>query len=202
MFLQRAQLLADQQTALARADADQAYAPVGEIQHLQRARIPDEPRDVFGDQLLGADPHVHRQRLVGKQLRMTRVFGRTDAGDLGARAVQRVGDFARHHVDLVARGQRDDDVGRSAARGFEYRWIGGIAGDGANVEAVLQVAQDFFIGVDDRDFVRFFARQVVCRRAPNLSGAKYHDLHGGGIVRKRGQVYLRGWTELRPTLPP
>ena len=34
-----AQLLADQQSALARADAHQAHAAVGEIQHLQRAGI-------------------------------------------------------------------------------------------------------------------------------------------------------------------
>jgi hypothetical protein len=94
------------------------------------------------------------------------VYSTTDARDLGAGAIQRVGDFAGHHVDLVARGQRDDNVGRCAARGFEYRWIGGIARDGADVEAVLQIAQDFFVGVDDRDFVRFFARQVVRRVRP------------------------------------
>ena len=60
--------------------------------------------------------------------------------------------------------------------------IGGVAGDGADVEAILQIAQHLFIGVDDRDFVGFFARQVVCRGAPDLAGAEYHDLHGGGIV--------------------
>jgi hypothetical protein len=49
-------------------------------------------------------------------------------------------------------------------------------------QAILQVTQHFFIGVDDCDFVRFFARQVVRRRASDLPGAEYHDLHGGGIV--------------------
>ena len=38
MFLERAQLLADQQAALARANADQPHAAVGEVEHLQRAR--------------------------------------------------------------------------------------------------------------------------------------------------------------------
>ena len=114
-----------------------------------------------------------------------RVFGGADARDLRARAIQRVRHLAGHHVDLVARGQRHHDVGGGAARGLEHGWIGGVAGDGADVEAILQIAQHLFIGVDDRDFVGFFARQVVCRRAPDLAGAEYHDLHGGGIVRCR-----------------
>ena len=111
-----------------------------------------------------------------------RVFGGADARDLRARAIQRVRHLAGHHVDFVARRQRHHDVGRRAARGFEHGWIGGVAGDRADVEPILQIAQHFFIGVDDRDLVGFFARQVVCRGAPDLAGAEYHDLHGGGIV--------------------
>ena len=35
----------------------------------------------------------------------------------------------------------------------------GVAGDRADVEAVLQIAQDVLVDVDDGDFVRFFARR-------------------------------------------
>jgi hypothetical protein len=101
------------------------------------------------------------------------------------RAIKRVRHFAGHHVDLVAGGQGHHDVGGGAARRFEHRRIGCVACDRADVEAILQIAQHLFIGVDDRDLVGFFARQVVCRRAPDLAGAEYHDLHGAGIVASR-----------------
>ena len=84
------------------------------------------------------------------------------------------------------RGERDDDVGVGAPAASSTDGIGGVAGDGADVEAVLQIAQHLFVGVDDRDFVRFFARQVISRRAPDLAGAEYHDLHGGDIVGGAG----------------
>ena len=81
------------------------------------------------------------------------------------------------------------------AGGFEHRGIGGVAGDGADVEAVLQIAQHFFVGVDDRDFVGFFAGEVVGRGAPDLAGAEDHDLHGARIVRsERGLARRSGAT--------
>ena len=59
VLAQRAQCLAHQRSARACADAHQPHAAVGEIQHLQRAGVADQPGDVFGDQLFGADPDVH-----------------------------------------------------------------------------------------------------------------------------------------------
>jgi len=80
-------------------------------------------------------------------------------------------------------GSASDTTGSGgAAGGFEHGGVGGIAGDGADVEAVLKVAQHLFIGVDHRDLIGFLAGQVVSRRPPYLPGAKDHDLHGGGIV--------------------
>ena len=125
VLAQRAQLLPDQQAALMRAHGDQAHLAVGEIDHLQRARIVNQPRDVLGHQLLGADQDVDRQRLFGEELGAAGVFGRADARDLGRRAIQRVGDFAGDDVDLVAGGERDQDVGLGDAGGFEHRRVGG-----------------------------------------------------------------------------
>ena len=61
VLAQGAQLLADQRAAADRLDPDQPHAAVGEVEHLQRARVADQPLDVLGDQLLGADVDVHRE---------------------------------------------------------------------------------------------------------------------------------------------
>ena len=58
------ELLADERAAAQRLDADQAHAAVGEVQHLQRAGILDQPHDVIGDELLGADRHVDGEGAV------------------------------------------------------------------------------------------------------------------------------------------
>ena len=47
----------------------------------------------------------------------------------------------------------------------------------ANVEPILQIAQDLLVRVDDGDVVRLFAREVICRRAADLSGAQNDDFH-------------------------
>jgi len=44
-------------------------------------------------------------------------------------------------------------------------------------DAILQVAQRLFIGVDHRDFVGRFTRQAVCGGAADLAGAEDHNLH-------------------------
>jgi hypothetical protein len=67
--------------------------------------------------------------------------------------IQRVRDLAGHHVHFVGAGERDEDVGIGDAGRLEHRRIRGVAGDGADVEAVLQVAQQVLVGIDDRDFV-------------------------------------------------
>ena len=42
----------------------------------------------------------------------------------------------------------------------------------ADIEPILQIAQDLLVGVDDGDFVRFFARQVIGRGPADLAGAR------------------------------
>ena len=39
------------------------------------------------------------------------------------------------------RGERDQDVGLGGAGGLEHRRVGGVAGHGAHVEPILQIAQ-------------------------------------------------------------
>src|SRR6056297_2266491 len=140
------------------AGGDQLGPAVGEIQHLQRARVFDQALYVVGDQLLRADQEIDRRVLAREQLGMCQVVGGADAGELGRRVEQRVGDLTGDHVGFVGIGQRDQQFGvldagadqRFRARGMpQYR---------ADVEFFLQLAQPLWVGVDDRNVV-FLARQ-------------------------------------------
>ena len=103
--------------------------------------------------------------LVREQLRVTRVVGGADARDARRILVEQgPHDLAGDHVHFVAVGQRDEDVGVLRARGFERARIRAVADQRADIDAILQVAQQFVVGVDDRDFVGFFARQVSTPR--------------------------------------
>ena len=71
---------------------------------------------------------------------------------------------------------------------LEHAGIRGVARHGADVEAVLQVAQDLVVRVDDGDFVGLLAGQVVRGRAADLAGAEDDDLHRGIVALDDFQV--------------
>ena len=97
------------------------------------------------------------------------VLGLADARDLGRGLEDRVGDLARDDVDLVRVRHRDHEVGVLGAGGEERRGMGRVAGHRADVEAVLQLAQDVVAGVDDGDVVRLLARQLLRGGAADLA---------------------------------
>jgi hypothetical protein len=99
-----------------------------------------------------------------------------NAGDLGRRAEQRPCDLAGDHVHFVAVGQRDHQVRAVAAGGFEHGRVGGVARHGADVEAVLQVAQHLVARVHDRHVVGLLAGQLLGRGRADLAGAENDDL--------------------------
>ena len=86
-------------------------------------------------------------------------------------------DFAGDDIDLIAVGERHQDVGIGDAGGFEHRRIGAITRHRADIQPILQIAQHVLVGIDHRDFIRRLAREVVGRGAPDLAGAQYQDLH-------------------------
>jgi hypothetical protein len=61
--------------------------------------------------------------------------------------------------------------------GFENARAGGVAVHRANVEPILQIPQDLLVHIDDGHVVRLFAREVIRRRAADLSGAQNDDFH-------------------------
>jgi hypothetical protein len=104
-----------------------------------------------------------------------------DARDLGRRAKQRPGDLAGNHVDFVAVRERDDHVGAGTARGLEHGRVRSVAGHRADIEPVLQVAQDLIAGIDDRHVVDLLAGKLLRGRAADLAGAEDDDFHGPGF---------------------
>ena len=73
--------------------------------------------------------------------------------------------------------ERDEDVGVLRAGGLEDARVRAVADDRADVDAILQIAQQLVVDVDDRDFVGLFAREVMRRRAADLAGAENDDFH-------------------------
>jgi hypothetical protein len=191
--LQLADRPADERAAAQRLEPDQPHLARREIDDLQRPRVADQSLDVLRDRLLGAQVHVHGEpvrrairgcdrgglgrRRVGRheQAAVTRVIAGADPRDLGPGAEQAPGDVTRHHVGLVAVGQRDDHVGITRAGRFERARTRGVALHGADVDAVLQVAQQRFVEVDDGDVVGFFPGEVVRGRATDLPGPENDD---------------------------
>ena len=139
---------------------------------------------MLGDELLRADRHVDGKRRVDfrKQFAVSRVVGGADARNArGVLVEQRAHHLTRHHVHFVAVRQCDQDVGVARTGCFEDAGIRRAAGDGANVDAVLQIAQQLIVHVDDRDFVGLFARQMMRGGASYLPGAEDDDSHGASL---------------------
>jgi hypothetical protein len=147
---------------------------------LQCARILDQPHDVIGDELLRADRHVDGERaiLVLEQLAMLGEVRRTNPRDARSVLVEQAPrDLARGHVHFVAVGQRDEDVRVACTRGFQDAGLRRAADNRADVDAVLQVAQQLVLEVHHGDFVGGLPGQVIGRRAADLAGAQNDYFH-------------------------
>ena len=185
VLAQGAQRLAHQGTALQGTNAHQTHPAVGEIQHLQGAGIADQPRDILGDQLFGADPDVDRDGILSEQLVPLGVVGGTHARDFLRSAVQRPRDMAGQHVDLVAVGQCDENVGAGDARRLQNLRTCRIAVHRSNVQPILQIAQNLLVRVDDGDVIRPLPREVVRRGAADLPSAQDDDFHSRITLHER-----------------
>ena len=164
------------------AHADQAHAAIGEIEHLQRAGILDQPHDVVGDELLGADRHVDGEGavLVEEQLACACVKSAERMRAMRvASLLNRV--QAIWHATMFTSSLLVSATKMSASRApaaSSMLGLRAVADDRADVDAILQVAQQLVVDVDDGDFVRLFAREVIGRRAADLAGAEDDDFHG------------------------
>src|ERR1017187_2101941 len=143
------QLVTHQRSALEGAHCHQAHASVGELQYLQRLGKLDQLDQVFGDQLLRANGVVHGKTVWRKQLLVGQVLRGAHARDAGGNVVLVRRDLAGHQIGFVALRYRDQHVRVFDAGPSQNRRIGRAAGDGAQVQPVLQQAQARAVDVYD-----------------------------------------------------
>ena len=168
------QFMADHRAAMKRAHRDETHLAAREFEHLQRFRKLDQLDNVIGDDLLGADRMIDREAVAREDLRMRQIVGRADARDAGGRIEEFRGELARHEIRFVAARDRENEVGVGCARLGQHQRVRGVAGDGAQIEPVLQHFQPRRLGVDDGDVIGF-RTQGLGDGAADLSRAEYDD---------------------------
>ena len=102
--------------------------------------------------------------------------GRAQSGDAGRQVEQGAGNPAGAQIGLVGLGDGDQQIGIVGAGFLEHRGRGGVAADGAQIEAVAQGGQMVGIGVDHGDVVGF-RDQIFGHRSADLSCAEKNDFH-------------------------
>src|SRR6267378_5730943 len=149
------QRMADQGTALECTHRDQAHLAVGKFEHLQRFRKLDELDDVVGKDLLRTDRQIHVKAVRAEYALVGKVVARAQADDSGRDVEQLLRQLACDQVGFVALRYRNHHVAVLDARLDQHRGMRGAADHGAQVQAVLEVAQPRGVDVHDGNVVGF-----------------------------------------------
>ena len=166
----------DEWPAVIGAHRDHEHDAVRELEDLQGPGIFDDPFDVIRDLLLGADELVDGEASGVEQRLLAQVGAGADPRDPGRGVEQVEGHLAGDHVGLVAVGDREQHVGVLRPRAAQHVGVRGEAGQGAEIEVLLQVAERVRVAVDDGDVVGL-SRQRCGHRAAHLPGAEDEDPH-------------------------
>ncbi len=156
--------------------------------------MPDQPRHVIGHQLLGADDDIDRERafLTPEQFFVTRVVAGADAGNARRAFIEHAPhDLAGDHVDLIAVGQGDENIGVSGTGRFQRRRKCSIADHGADVQPILQVTQQLIVDVDHRDLVCLLPCKMVNCGSADLAGAENNNVHWSFRRRWCGRMAVK-----------
>ena len=196
VLLERAQLLTDQRPAMEGAHRHHPDAPAGEVEHLERARILDQTQDVIRDQRLGTDGDIDRQGFGAEEFGLIEKALGAHPRDLGRRMEQRVGHLTGDHVGLVAVGDGDDHVGVLGAGAREHIGVCAMTLHRAQIEAILQVAQQIGVLIDHGDVVGL-ADQIGRDRGADLTGAQDDDLHPLPTPQRRSLISIPSERSLR-----
>ena len=159
------QLMAHQRATLGGTDGHKAGQALGKLQYLEGAGVLDQPGDVFGHQVFGADQNINGKTPQAVEVlglvALVEKFGFRQIGvgsypAYGGRGlVQQFGHLAGDHICLVTVGDGNQHVGVFGPGLSQCRGIGRRALNGADVEPVLQFAQSGTIAVDNGDVVGF-----------------------------------------------
>ena len=198
MFAQFADRLADHRAAGGRTHRHQRHAPFGKGKHLQGFREIDELDQIIGNRLFGTESVADRKHLVGQQARVFEKFERAQTGDACRHGEDRLRHLAHHQIGLVARRQRQQQVGVVQPGAFEHRRQHGVADDRAQIEAHLELLQPFGVGVDHRDVV-IFRNQALRHASAHLSCAENDDFHkkSFGVLTRGGAAGDKEKNELQ-----
>ncbi|MNF75145.1 hypothetical protein D3C84_572010 [compost metagenome] len=153
--------IAHQGAAVVGLDRHQPHLATGEVHHLQRTRVFDQPTHVVGHQLLGGDQVIHRHGFRQEQPIPLHQIGRgANARHLVRGVEQGVGHLAGDHVGLVAVGDRHQHVGILGARFAQHPGVSAVTVHHPQIELVLQLPQTVAVGIDYGDVV-VFTREVL-----------------------------------------
>ena len=176
MAAQESQRIAHQRPAGKGAHRHQRCLAIGELQHLQRLGKLDQLDDVFGEYLLRADRKIHAEIIRAEHFLAVEIINGSDAGDAGRRVVETGCQFAGDQIDLIALRDGQQHVGIGDASLLKRGRVRGIAGQGAQIQPVLQLAQLVAVGIDDGNVV-CLAHQAFRYRGTDLSCTEYQYFH-------------------------
>jgi hypothetical protein len=144
--------------------------------HLQRAGVVDQQLDVARDRLLGADHAVDRKAFLAQQLAVAKLR-RAQPRDGAGNAEHAVRHLAGHQVGGIVAGGGDEQVAVVGARAAQHRGQRAVAGHTAQLQALFQLAQVGWVGVDQGDVVGL-GHQGLGHALAHAAGAENQDAHG------------------------
>src|SRR6266568_1656417 len=175
--------MTDQGTALECTHCDQAHFAVSELEHLQCFRKLDELDDVIGKNLLRTDCQIDVEAVRAEYALGGKIVGGAQANDAGRDVEQLLCQLARDQIGLIALRHRNHHVAVLDTRLDQHRGVRGAAEHGAQIEAVLEVAQPRAVDIHDRDVVGF-GHQVFRDRRADLASAEDDDFQGANPREK------------------
>jgi len=119
---------------------------------------------------------------------MRQIIRGANACDFGRDVEHGRSQFAGDQIGFVALGDREYQVGIAGAGTFEGFRVTGIADDGAQVQAILQLAQPIGVDIDDGDVV-CFRNQVFGDGAADLPGTENDNTQTESPCRSTGGCF-------------
>ena len=140
----------------------------------------DKPFHIGGDCLLGANQYVDGYCFVMEQATPCQIGRFTNAGDLGGRTKERVGDLAGDHIGFIATGHGNQHVGVVSPGLAQNCGKRTPPHHSANIQPITQLTQARVVGIDNGDVVGFTC-QLGGQAATHLTCAENDDLHSADV---------------------
>ena len=150
---------------------------MGKLAHLQCLGKLHQLLDVARDRSLGADHVAHGKAVLAQQFHVLGPLGRAQARDAVRGMKAHEGGLAHRQVDGVIGRAGQQQVGIVGAGIGQHRRLRAVSQDAAQVEALLQLGQQFRIVVDHGDVVAL-GYQMLGDAFADAAGTEDDDFHG------------------------